>query len=317
MNKNTLNKIIKKIKDSRSIVVASHINPDGDSIGSMLSLGLALKKMGKKVYMVCQDALPVKYLKLPGAKTVKKTVTKKCDLGIAVDCSNKEILGKSLKAIQMTDYIIEIDHHQVRRKFGDLQMVDEKASCVGELIYKILSGLNISISKNIAENILASVIVETNSFRLPNVTAYSFELCSYLIKTGVDFNKLVNIVYWSKTKNEIILTGVCLSKAKFLKGEKLIWSLIKQSDFDKIRGVDADVDAVADDMRSIRNVEIACLLREKSNNELRVSLRSKRKNVARIAEKYKGGGHFDVAGCTIKNNKKSVKKLLSELNSII
>ncbi|MCM8771033.1 MAG: DHH family phosphoesterase [Candidatus Omnitrophica bacterium] len=313
-----MDKIKKVIKEAKTIVIAGHINPDGDSIGSLLSLGLGLEKIGKKVYMVSPDGVPKRYLHLPGANKIKKEININANLAIAVDCSNKEILGKAFKTFIKAKNILEIDHHEFRRPFGNIKLIDYKAAAVGELIFILLKELNIKISKNIAQNLLISIIVETNSFRLPNVRPETFWVCSELIKTGVDFHKLVETIFWSKSKTAVILTGICLARCRFLRNDKIVWSIIRKSDFSKVGGVDEDVDAVADEMRSITNVRAVVLFREKSDSELRVSLRSKGgMNIALVAEKYNGGGHFDVAGCSLPNNSRAIKRLLKDVENIL
>ncbi|MEW6074849.1 MAG: DHH family phosphoesterase [Candidatus Omnitrophota bacterium] len=302
----------KKVSEARSIAISGHINPDGDSIGSLLALGLALKKLGKKVYMVSADGVPRPYRNLPGATRIRKKVPFPVDLAITVDCSNKEILGDTYAMFRKSRDVLEIDHHEFRRPFGTIQILDHKAAAVGELIYLLLKKLRIGIDARIGQNLLTSLVVETNSFRLPNVRAFTFRMCADLMQRGVDFYKLVDMVYWSKSNESAILTGICLSRCVFLKRGRLAWSIVKRRDFRKVGGKDEDVDAAADEIRSIKGVKIAVLFREKNKKLLRVSLRSKDNlNVASIAETFGGGGHFDVAGCSIPNSKKAISKLLS------
>lgn len=313
---NNLELISEKILKAGEIVIASHVNPDGDSIGSLLSLGLGLERLGKKVHLVCQDDLPRKYRLLPGANRVVKKIYAGCDLAIAVDCSNKEILGKVFEIFEKAGDILEIDHHEARRPFGNLQLIDAKAAAVGELVYLLLNKLGVVIDEEIAQNILTSIIVETNSFRLPNVRPSTFELSAGLSGIVKDYQKLTDVVYWSKTRESVILSGICLTRCKFLNNGRVVWSIIRKKDYASVKGEDADVDEVADLMRSIEDVRIAVLFREQNKDHLRVSLRSKGENVAAIAEFYNGGGHFDVAGCTIFNNKKSIENLLAQLKKL-
>lgn len=313
-----LNLIIQKIKAAKNILISGHINPDGDSIGSLLSLGLGLKSLKKNVYMLSNDGIPKRYTLLPGAKNILKKFTKPVDLAIAVDCSNKEIMGKTYDVFTKAKDILEIDHHEFRRPFGTLEFIDNKAGAVGELIYILLNNLKVPINKNIGHNLLTSIIVETDSFRLPNVRPFTFEVCTNLIKKNINFYKLVNMVFWSKSKQSVLLTGICLKRCKFIKNNRIVWSIIRKEDFDKVKGKDEDVDPVADEMRSIHGVEIAILFRESQKGEIRVSLRSKGKiNVSRIAESYNGGGHFDVAGCSIPNDTKSIKTLLKKAKRLL
>lgn len=302
---------VDKILKAKDIVVSGHVNPDGDSIGSLLSFGLGLEKLGKRVYMVSHDGVPKRYRNLPGASRIIRKTQKSCDLAIAVDCSNKEMLGKTFKVFSTARDILEIDHHEFRRPFGDIKLIDPGASAVGELIYILLKELRVKISEDIAQNLLTSIIVETDSFSLPNVRPLAFSICAELLDKGVDFYKLVNMVFWSRTREQVILSGICLSRCKFMKHGKLVWSIVKTDDFKKVGGKDEDVDTVADEMRSIKGVKIVVLFRENVKGYLRVSLRSKGKiNIASIAERFGGGGHFDVAGCKIYNDSRCIKELL-------
>lgn len=300
-----------RISRAKTVAIACHINPDGDAIGSLLSLGLGIESLGKKVYFISPDGIPAKYSCLPGAGRIKLEAPEAVDLSIAVDCSNKELLGSAFNVFRNSRHVLEIDHHEFRRPFGDTALIDKEAAAVGELIYILLKALRVRISKEIAQNLLTSIIVETNSFRLPKVRPLTFEICKQLLETKVDFHRLVEMVFWSKTKESALLSGMCMARSKFIREGRLIWSLIRKKDFSYANGKDEDVDNVADEMRSIQGVEIVVLFREKSRNQLRVSLRSKgRINIAGVAEHFKGGGHFDVAGCVIPNDHRSMKSLL-------
>jgi phosphoesterase RecJ-like protein len=306
------------ILKARDIVISGHINPDGDSLGSLLSLSLGLESIGKKVYSLSQDKIPTTYSSLPGINRLAKTTNKKVDIAIAVDCSTKELLSKTFSVFKRAKAILEIDHHEFRRPFGDIRLIDHKAAAVGELVYMLLKELNVKITKDIAENLLTSIIVETNSFRLNNVRPFTFRLCAQLLEYGVDFPKLVDIMYWSRTRESVILSGLCLARSKFLANSRLMWSIIRAKDYAKIKGRDYDADAVANEMRAIKGVEIAVLFREENKKRLRVSLRSKGEiNIASIAEKYGGGGHFDTAGCYIPNDTKSIKEILFLADSLL
>jgi phosphoesterase RecJ-like protein len=138
------------------------------------------------------------------------------------------------------------------------------------------------------------------------------------MKKGVDFYRLVDMVFWSRTRESTILSGICMARCQFLKEGQLAWSIVRHKDFRTQKGKDEDVDPVADEMRSIKGVRIVVFFREKDGSTLRVSLRSKGKiNVAGIAEHFGGGGHFDVAGCSIPNSPKAIQKLLSMAKALL
>ncbi len=311
-------KIRRGILGARSIAISSHANPDGDSIGSLLALGLALKSLGKKVYMLCQDKIPPSYRSLPGAGRIIKTTKKRVDLAIAVDCSIIDLLDKNIPVFKKAKSVLEIDHHEFRRSFGDMQIVDHRAAAVGELIYFLLKKLNIKISRNMAENLLTSIIVETNLFKLANVRPVTFKICAELLKNKLSFSQLVDKLYGARTKESMMLSAACLMRAKFLKDNRIIWSVIRDKDLTMTGGKDYDTDAIASEMNSMKGIKIAVLFREKDSETLKVSLRSKGDiNIGKIAQEYKGGGHLDVAGCYIPNKMKSIMKILSSAGSLL
>jgi len=306
------------ILNSEEIAISGHINPDGDSIGSLLALGLGLERMGKRVYMISVDGVPQRYRHLPGADRIVRKINKAVDLAISVDVSNKEILGKTYNTFKAAKIILEIDHHDFRRPFGNIQFIDKEAASVGEMIYTLLDELNVNITKEIAQDLMTSIIVETNSFRLPNIRPYTFDVCTHLIRNGLNFYELVDMIFWSKSKAAAVLSGVCLARCIFMKHDRIAWSIVRKKDFDAVKGKDEDVDPVPDELRSIKSVRVAVLFREKDRKTLRVSLRSKGKiNVAALAELYNGGGHFDVAGCSIRNDPVAIREFMRRVERLL
>ena len=308
---------IRTIKEAKSIAILCHIHPDGDAIGSLLSLGLGLKAFGKRVYMLSPDGVPKTYQALASAGLIKKTCNKKTDLVITVDCSAGEMLGRSLPFAKNAQNILEIDHHLYRKPFGHSALVDPGATAVGEIIYLLLQRLGITITPSIAQSILASIIVETNAFRLPNTNARTFRICAQLFRF-VDFHRFIEMIYWSKRKETALLSGICLARCKFIEDNRIAWSIVRRNDFRLVHGIDGDVDPVPDEIRTIKGVEIVVFFRERNSRLLRVSLRSKGKaNVGLLATSFGGGGHFDSAGCLIPNSQKMMRKLLRQAQALL
>ncbi|MDD3089487.1 MAG: bifunctional oligoribonuclease/PAP phosphatase NrnA [Candidatus Omnitrophica bacterium] len=306
------------IDKAKNIVVAGHLNPDGDSIGSMLSLGIGLENLGKKVHMISPDGVPKKYRELPGADRIVRHYYGKADLAISVDVSTRAMLGSASLAFDKAGAVLEIDHHRVRAGFGDHSLIDADAAAVGEMVYLLLKSMKADITLDIAQNILTSIIVETSSFRLPNLSPMTFKISAELIEKGVDFYKLVDTVFWSYSKEAAQLAGICLARARFLENGQLAWSVVRRKDFERTGGKDEDVDPVADQIRAIKDVRMVLFFREKDKDHMRVSLRSKNSiNVARLAEKYGGGGHCDVAGCLIPNKASVMRRMLREARAFL
>ena len=306
------------VLSAEKIIISGHSNPDGDSIGALLSLGMGLESLGKEVFMVCHDQIPKKYKNLPGISQIVKSSNQNFDLAIAVDCGSKEMIGPTYQVFKKANRILEIDHHRSRIPFGDVSFVDPDASSAGELVYELLIDLDIPITTDIAQNILTSILVETNSFRLPGIRPRTFELCAELLRTGVNFHKLAESVYWVTSKETAILSGICLSRCKFAFDGQIAWSIINRKDFKKIGAIDADADPITETIRSIQGVKIAILIRENSHNQMRISIRSKDGiNVSAIAEKFGGGGHLSAAGCTIAKNKNVLTMLINQAEMVL
>ncbi len=137
------------IRSARTIAISGHVNPDGDSIGSLLALGLGLERMGKAVTMVSTDGVPQRYRMLPGAGRIAKSMRESVDPAITVDCSSKEIVGIVFDSLREAKEILEIDHHDFRRPFGTVSLIDARAAAVGEIIYKLLRQLKVRITPQI------------------------------------------------------------------------------------------------------------------------------------------------------------------------
>jgi bifunctional oligoribonuclease and PAP phosphatase NrnA len=302
---------VKAIKKAKTIAISGHANPDGDSLGSLLALGLGLESLGKKVFMLCQDELPASYKLLPGADRLVKTLRNKVDLAIAVDCSMIDVIEKNVRVFEEAKKILEIDHHDFRKAFGDIHLINNDAAAVGELVYELLNRLGVKLTKNIAKNLLTSIIVETNLFRVGKIRPFTFRLCAELVDKGIDFMRFSNMVYGPRSKEAVMLSAICLARARFLKHGKVIWSVLRRKDFSRVRGKYYDSDAIANEMQAIKGVEVVVLFKQKERHMLRVSLRSRgRVNVGRIAQARGGGGHYDIAGFNAPNTSRAMNEVL-------
>ncbi|MFA6379018.1 MAG: DHH family phosphoesterase [Candidatus Omnitrophota bacterium] len=306
------------ILKSQQIVLACHMNPDGDSIGSMLGLGLGLMKMKKKVTMLCSDKIPERYISLPKAKTVQQVFSKPVDLAISLDCASINQLPGIDKIFKQSKCIVEIDHHIYRDQFGDVQLVSEHTASVGEIVFDLLKELNVKLDRQIAECLLTSAIVETSSFSCAEVNKRTFETCAKLLETNVNFNSIAERYYWRKNLAAMYLTGLSFMRIKTAHQGKIVWSIIYKEDFKEHKGKQEDVDPVADDLLMLAGAEVSLFFREIENNMLRVSLRSKGKiDVGYLATTYGGGGHDRVSSCRIHKTKTGIEHLIRQASLLV
>jgi len=315
-----LMKAVQTIRAADTVLLGCHMNPDGDAIGSMVALGLGLKQLDKKVSMICADPVPKMYATLPGIDRVVRyvPVKKRFDLAVAVDCSYRHMLGEAQRAFEQAAAVMAFDHHLERDAFGPIDVIDKDAAAMAEVVYPILKKLRVKITRAIAENLLTSIIVETNSFRLSAVRGRTFRISAELTRTGIDYSRLSERVYWAVKKEAALLMGVCLQRSQFMKGGQLVWAYVRKRDFQKFGGRDEDVDAVPDELRAIQGVKVVVFFRETKDGCLRISLRSKKGiNVAALARQYGGGGHYDVAGCLLANTPRDRKQFLNKVAQLI
>ncbi len=306
------------IRRSPRIILACHMNPDGDAIGSLLALGLGLRKMRKSVVLLCPDPVPERYRTLPGATSVKQEYKGKADLAISVDCGSLQQLARLEMAFGQSKRIIEIDHHEYRTRFGDLQLISDQVSCVGEIVLQLLQSLKIKLDDRIGECLMISTLVETSSFSRQEVGPTTFDFCSRLMKLGIDFQKISERYYWRKRFSAVKLAGLCFTRVTLRAHRQLVWSIARARDYRECQARQEDIDHVADEMMMIEGVKVALLFREIDGNMLRVSLRSKdRINIGSLATLYGGGGHRDVAGCRIHNNDKTLEQFIEQASQLI
>ncbi|MDR0306930.1 MAG: DHH family phosphoesterase [Chitinispirillales bacterium] len=298
-----MNSIKRCIEAASSVLICGHKNPDGDSIGSMLSLGLGLESMGKEVIMLCGEEIPQAYSHLPGIKSVVKGIEKDVDLAIAVDCASKEMIGVGISVFESAEHTLEIDHHFKRSSFAEFSLVDPYAGSAGELVYSFLKKLCVPISKEIAFNILTSIVADSKSFRLPDIRPRTFELCAKLLRTGVEYSSVLKPLQAASSIEMELLTSICLLRCSFACAGQLAWSTLMTEDFKKLKARECDGDSALEKIRSLGGVNLAILFREKENASLRVSFRSKEGiNISELAAMFGGGGHACAAGCTIPNS---------------
>lgn len=315
-SKTDILKAARTLKKAKKVLVVSHVNPDGDTIGCLLALGLALLQMGKKVTLLSQDGVPTRFQFLPGSELILSEGGEAADVAVAVDCGSAPQMGAMQKAYFKAKTTIQIDHHDFGESFGRVQVLDNDASAVGEIVYELLRTMKVEITPAIATCLLTSIIIDTGSFRFSNIRAKTFEICGKLIARGVDLQHLIEEAYWTKSASTLRLASHGLLNAEYSADGAVAWSVIYQKDFKKYGAHLPDADCVADDLRSVEGVRIAAVLRETEKKRFRVSLRSRHGiNVALVAREFGGGGHHNSAGCGIAPFEK--EKLLQALQGLV
>ena len=290
------------IRESQSIVLACHVNPDGDALGSMLGLALALIPLGKKIVCLSEDGVPDILRFLPGTELVSQsTETAAFDLALVVDSGDLPRVGETVKPlIGRARRVVDIDHHVTAGAFGDIRVLNAHAASTAEIVYALLETLAVPITADIATCLFTGIITDTGSFRFQNVTPNTLRVAAQLLEAGAPPAHISENVFENRTFAATCLLGHALSSLTQTPDGQVIWAHITAQDFQELGATDQDTEGVVNYVRGVRGAEVGILFREMETGKIRVSLRARESvNVAEIAAQFGGGGHRMASGCTV------------------
>ncbi len=292
---------IAAIAEAHRIVIACHVNPDGDALGSLLGLGLGLIAIGKEVVLLSSDGVPTNFEFLPGSETVRtNTERRDFDLAIVVDSGDLTRIGNARAVVESAPVIMDMDHHVTGAPFGQIQLLDGNAAATAEIVFDLLISLGTEITVPIAENLLCGILTDTGSFRFRNTTPQTFQIASALTAIGASPNPIAEAVFENRSFASQRILGRALEKMQISADGRVVWSAVTQVDFAETGAADSDTDGVSSQLQTVRGVKVALFLRETENGTFRVSLRSKEPfDVSAVAAQFGGGGHKLASGCSL------------------
>lgn len=304
-----MNSIIDVIYRYNSFLITSHVRLDGDALGSELALYQMLTNIGKEVVVYNQDDAPENYHFLPGSDTIvnKLPPLENYDAVFTLDCSELERIGEEASRIGNMERIINIDHHISNKNFGNISFIDHQASSTAELLYKLISKMDIDITKDMATNLYAAILTDTGGFCYGNTNKDTLIAAGKLVGKGADPRWISENIYESNPYSKIRLLAKALETLSVDWDRKVGYMLVTKRDLEETGAGNEHTEGFVDIPRSIRGVEISILFTELSENQLKLSLRSKGKvNVERVASAFGGGGHINAAACHITGDFKTV-----------
>lgn len=312
---NSLDEIRQRIDESENIAIAGHISPDGDAVGSTCALAMALIKKGKRVSLFLEE-IQQKLKCIPYSQyAVYDDPEDEFDLFISLDSGDEKRLGKLSKLIK-TAYTVNIDHHVSNTYFGRMNFVDADASSTSELIYRLLYGW-CELDKDIAYALYAGIIFDTGCFKHPSTSPYTMQAAGELMTFNIPFTYIQEQLFYSRSQVEVKLLAAALKNMIFECEGKLAYSKLSIDEMSDCGGSSKDVDSIVPFIRDIEGVDAAVFFYEKTNGEIKVSMRSNDAvNVSEIAQKFDGGGHVRASGCTLYGSfEEAVPKIVSEIRS--
>lgn len=314
-------KIKEAIQSAKKILIISHVNPDGDALGSTCGLYSAIYHNLKKRCDICTLTYvsPI-YNFLPNIEHAKHSFDTSIvyDLVITVDVAAIDRISDMKPLFDRAKMTVNIDHHKTNNNFGDLNYVLPEASSAGEVLFKLFKLWDWKIDLDTAECIYTAILTDTGGFRFDNTSSDVFMIASELVKIGVNPNKIYTYCYELKSKNYIMFQNYCIQKAVFSEDNKIAYTTVYKKDLEKFHAKDDYTEGLAESLRAIDTTDIAFIVKEvEPNKTSKISMRSKLYDVAQICSYFGGGGHSRAAGCTIKSGVESaVKKVLDVIKKV-
>lgn len=316
---NNIKNIIEAIREGNNFIVTSHYSPDGDNIGSTLSMYYTLKKLGKNVLYVLDDTIPgnLKFL-VDGIKILKSEEVNenlKDYTLISLDCGDINRICVSEHIKTSVNQLICIDHHASNDNFGNLNYINPNESSTCELVYNLLKEFSKTIDHQIIDETIATclytgLLTDTGNFSYSNTNPSSYLMAYDLVNIGAQKDTIIQRIFQSNSYNYYKLLGEALDTLDIVDGKVASMMLtIDMLERNEISFNDAD--GVTSYTRDIDGVEVGLLFKEKGPKEVKVSFRSKNYvNVSAIAQIFGGGGHVRASGCTIEDSIENVKKMV-------
>ena len=312
-----MNSIMDTIKESSSILLLTHENPDGDAVGSVMALYHVLSDMDKDVDFIIIDIPPV----FSFLKSIDKVIpesNKEYDLAIVLDCSSKERISCNNNEFDRCKKSIVIDHHVSNTNYGTINHVEHNISSCCQVLYYLLKDWNIEITKDIAEALIVGVLTDTNGFGNIDIDKNTFLMAAELMDTGVNFNKLYYNVLSKKNMAQYLLTKITMDRLEFFENGKIAFSYITKDDIIKTGAKTGEHEGLVNIGRNIEGVEVSIFVREKEYYY--ISFRSNGNvSVNNIAARFGGGGHQNAGGAKAKGDfidikNKLIEETIKELN---
>ncbi|MEO6055053.1 MAG: bifunctional oligoribonuclease/PAP phosphatase NrnA [Chthoniobacterales bacterium] len=313
----TFDEIAAKLAGAQSILVASHVRPDGDAYGSVIAMALWLQQQGKTVTAWNEDGMLEKFSYLPNHQMIVQSVKEPIsfDAVVALDTSTQERLGKTLLSSVSAPLWVNMDHHISNECYGTLNYIDASSPATGQLLYDFFAHVGADITPAMASNLYAAISTDTGSFQYPSTTVRTFEVAAHLVRCGVEVGKLSQEIYESYPRRRLELLRELLNSAKFSGNDRVASFSLSSAVAERLGVLPEDNEGLIDNLRSINGVVAAVFFEElPGEGKVRVSMRSKdpRLDVCKACNHFGGGGHTLAAGARVKGSLAEVEQQVLE-----
>ncbi len=312
-----LKKIAKRLRRANNIAIFSHLNPDGDALGSAFSMKYVLEAIGKQCTIYLEKPMPDKFDYLGNDYVIADENTQSCaDCALILDCGEYQRLGKCENMCRKIPCVVCVDHHKTGDDFGDFYYNEPDSAATAQIVYKLATLLVKKLPIKACEAIYTGISTDTGHFKFSNVSPETFLIASKLLAYGIDHRKITTIIYDTVKREKMIFLGAAVEKVK-LYHDGRVAVLECYGDFlEKFGLTYDDVEELPNIPLNLEGVEVAVLVKDRDENSRRVSFRTKDViDVSEIAQKFGGGGHKAAAACVISGN--IDEEIKNVLNAVI
>ncbi len=300
------------LEKADNILVITHVDPDGDAIGSLTAVGLAMKQFEHKATLVCDDNVPERFRYLPLADKVRRSTDDSVnyDLLIAVDCGDEFRMGRAYAELSGSQpFIINIDHHITNTQFGNINLVKPQATSTAEILYGLFDELNIAISEDIALSLLTGLVTDTLGFRTTGVTANTLRTGADLVEAGADLGFVTMQALNVRALSTMELWRTGMNKMQLEEG--LLWTSITNLERKAVNFRSNSSVGLVNLLADVEEASMGAVLMEMNDSTVKVGLRCRPPyDVSEVALALGGGGHPLASGCTMTGPLEEAEALL-------
>lgn len=307
---NDFNRAVCELKEQNEIIILTHANPDGDTLGCGYALMSALRDQGKRVMLLNKDRIPDKFgfMVLDNDEVDRNTA-----YVVAVDVADKKLFGEELKNEFGDRTSLCIDHHPSNKLYADMTVLDGESAAASEIIYEFIKAMGAEITPHIASCLYTGISTDTGCFKYSNVTAKTHRIAAELIEKGVDHSRINEIMFDTKSINNLMLEKMCLETLEIFADGKVASVCVTQEMLKKSGTDKSAIDAIKPITRQIEGVEIGLTFKEDETGAIGVSVRTgENYNASDICAVFGGGGHARAAGCQLNTKLDEAKAVVYE-----
>lgn len=304
------------LRRASSVVVCAHVRPDGDAMGSVLALTLALRENGVPAVptLAHGNRVPSTYSFLPGFSLfVPVHELEAPQVFVALDSPNADRIGDGAKLAAAAETVVVIDHHPDTEPFGDVLIHEPTAAATGQIVWDLVKEFDNPPSADVAQCCYVGLVTDTGRFCYDNTTAASFRAAAEMVEAGANPSEIAVYVFQSRSAASLAIENRAMSRLTIANGGRVAYAWVNDADFEEIGALPEEAESLPDAVRVVEGVDVAILLRQ-AGGEVRGNLRSKTGfDVSAVAQHFGGGGHRAASGFTFSGTIAQIIPLLLEL----